>query len=110
MLRPSEPFNTVAELLTATTTTVKGVEKKEYTSQGLINCSFKSYMGTDTVVDGVYSVIDTAHITTWYRPDITSSGRLVINGRTYEIVGEPENISMRNQFLKLKVKAVTGGV
>ena len=30
-------------------------------------------------------------------------------GKVYEILGEVENIDMRNQFAKFKVRAVKGG-
>ena len=74
--------------------------------------SFKSYGGTEKDVNGVYSIEDTANIETWYRPDIKSDCRIgVMNtGAIYEILGEPENINMRNQFLKFKVKRVKGKV
>lgn len=109
MYRPNEPFNTVAELFTVTTETVKGVKVKTYNSVGFINCSFKTYGGTEQVVNGLYSVVDTAEVITWYRPDILSSGRIKVNDRNYEVLGSPENIDMRNQYMKFKVKTITGG-
>ena len=46
----------------------------------------------------------------WYRPDIKGNCRIAReDGATYDIIGEPENISMRNQFLKFKVRRVKGG-
>jgi hypothetical protein len=71
----------------------------------------KSYGGTETTINGVLSVEDTAQIVCWYRPDIRSECRLVrlTDGAVYEVIGEPENIEMRNQFLKFKVRRVAGG-
>lgn len=109
MYRPSEPFNTSATLLNPTTTVVKGVTIKEYEAVGTINCLAKSYGGTETTVNDVYSVIDTVNIETWYREDITSESRLVIHGKMYEVIGVPEDISFRHQFLKFKVRGVRGG-
>ena len=56
-------------------------------------------------------VIDTAYVETWYRPDIKSDCRIRVmeTGKVYEILGEVENIDMRNQFAKFKVRAVKGG-
>ena len=73
--------------------------------------SFKTYGGTERVYDGAYSIEDTAVIETWYRPDIKSDCRIVVaqTGAQYEIINEPENISMRNQFTRFKVRRVKGG-
>lgn len=104
------PFTTPLTLLVPNgKTTVKGVTKKSYKNEGLIFCKFKSFGGTETLVNGVLSIIDTASIETWYRPDITSDCKLVtMQGYEYEILGVPENIEMRNQYLKFKVKRVDG--
>lgn len=77
----------------------------------LINCSFKTYGGTERDVNGLYSVENTAIIETWYRPDITSDCRIAVpqTGEVYEILGEPENIDLRNQYLKFKVLQIKGG-
>lgn len=54
---------------------------------------------------------DTAVIETWFRPDIKSDCILEdVNGIRYEILGTPENINMRNQILRFKIRAVKGGV
>lgn len=112
--RPQLPFLSPFYLLSPTYKMVKGDEKKYYpapTNEMIIFASFKTYGGTETTVNGVYSVIDTASLETWYRPDIKSDCRIVRveDGATYEIVGEPENINMRNQFLKFKAKRIKGG-
>lgn len=110
--RPQLPFATPLKLFIPTYKRVKGVAVKEYPSEGILFFgSFKTYGGTETAVNGVYSVIDTANIETWYRPDIKSDCRIsrAEDGATYEIIGEPENINMRNQFLKFKVRRVKGG-
>ena len=108
--RPAEPFTTPVELLNLTgTQTVKGVDVKSYEVTGVINCSFKTYGGTETTVNGVLTVVDTANVETWYRPDVTSSSRIKLGSKTYEVMGEPENIEQRNQFIKFKVRSVVGG-
>lgn len=109
MYKPNEPFTVYAEVLNPTYTKVKGVQTKKYNSVGSINCSFKTYGGTEQVINDVLTVVDTANVETWYREDITSASRIKIGSKEYEVIGEPENISMRNQFLKFKVRAVRGG-
>lgn len=111
-------------LLTPTYKNVSGVNKPTYpTIQEALNVkdekgnrlnlffgSFKTYGGTERDVNGVYSIEDTANIETMYRPDIKANCRIAReDGATYDIIGEPENINMRNQFLKFKVRRVKGG-
>ena len=110
--KPSFPFSTAIELLIPTYTTKKGVRVKEFPEQGIrLNCSFKTYGGTETTVNDVYSLEDTAQVETWYRPDIKADCRIKVlsTGQVYEIINTPENIDMRSQFCKFKVRAVQGG-
>ena len=118
--------NSIAQiLLTPTKETISGVLKKTYPTikealskmdpQGkpinLFFGTFKTYGGTERDVNGVYSIEDTANIETWFRPDIKGDCRIALEtGEIYDIIGEPENINMRNQFLKFKVRRVKGGV
>ena len=86
----------------------------EYTTieEGIrINGSFRTYGGTERDVNGLFVVDDTAIIETWYRPDIKADCRIYIpdNRVTYEILGTPEDIELRHQYLKFKVQAITGG-
>lgn len=110
--RPAFPYTTPIELLIPIYTKKKGVTVKEFPETGIrLNCSWKTYGGTETVTNDVFTIIDTANIETWYRPDITASCRikLITTGQLYEIINNPENIDMRNQFVKFKVKAIEGG-
>ena len=88
-----------------------GVNRCTYPADGdVIFVNWKSYGGTETTVNGVYSILDTALITTWYRPDIAANCRLLReDGAAYEIMNEPENIEMQNVFLTFKVQRVKGG-
>ena len=98
---------------------ITGVNKKEYpTIEEALSIkdknnnsgSFKSYGGTEKTVNGVYSIEDTANIETWYRPDIKANCRVALeSGEIYDIMGEPEDINRRHQFLKFKVKRIKGG-
>ena len=112
--RPALPFSTPMILLIPTYTKSGGVHKKvipPLEDGSTIYGSFKTYGGTEKVVDGVYSIVDTAEIETWYRPDITSDCVIALadTGEQYQIMNEPENIYRRNQFLKFKVKRIKGG-
>ena len=109
------PLNVPLMLLVPEYSDALGVTSKTYPAieDGIqIFGNFKTYGGTERDVNGLYSIEDTAHIETWYRPDIVSSCRIGVpqTGAVYEIIGEPENINMRNQYLKFKVQRVAGGV
>lgn len=113
--KPATPFSTAMLLLIPTYTKTGGVERKvlpENENGLLFFGSFKTYGGTETTVDGLLSITDTAEIQTWFRPDIKSDCIVVLlsTGAKYQILNEPENINQRNQFLKFKVKRIKGGV
>ena len=114
MYRPIEAaqMTTAARLQTPTSDKILGVSVKTYTDvAGVLLVNWKSFGGTETTNNGVLSIEDTAQVVCWYRPDIQADCRLVrlSDGAVYEIAGEPENIEMRNQFLKFKVRRVKGG-
>ena len=118
MYRITERFNVRAFLLNPTIEKNKGVNQKIYPQieNGIpFNCSFKSYGGTEKMIssekeiNGVLQVVDTAIIETFYRPDINSESRIALpDGSTYDIIGQPENISMQNQFLRFKIQKIKG--
>ena len=112
--RPSAPFSTAMKLLKPVETKVKGVVKKVYSDpedSDLIYGSFRTFGGTETNVDGLYTIQNTGNIETWFRPDIKSDCRIYIiqTGEVYDVIGQPENINMRNQYLKFKVEKTGGG-
>lgn len=112
MFKPSFPFTTSIMILKPTYTTSRGVVKKNFDETGdIVNCNFKTYGGTESTNNDIYTIIDTAIIETWFRPDITSECRIKVlqTGKIYEVFGEIENIEMRNQFAKFRVRAVQGG-
>lgn len=109
---PSLPYTVPVELLIPTYSSSKGVQKKTFPATGIrLNCSLKTYGGTETTENGVYTVVDTAQIETWYRPDIKADCRIKVlsTDSVYEVIGKPENINMRNQFVRFRVRAVEGG-
>lgn len=110
MYKPDLPYDTAVELFNPTYKTVKGVDVPVYSESGeLFYCKFKTYGGTETTVNGVLTVVDTANVETWYRPDITSASQIRLGSKVYEVMGEPEDIEQRHQILKFKVRGVKGG-
>lgn len=110
MFKVSAPFSVPMELFVPTYKNESGFVTKEYPKTGeQIFGNFKTYGGTEVITSGVYAVEATGVVETWYRPDITADAKLKINGADYEILGQPENINLRNQFLKIKVRLVRSG-
>lgn len=105
-------MTTAMRLQTPTTATEYGVPKKIWQDvDGVIMANFKTYGGTEKISNDILTVEDTANIVCWYRPDIKSNCRLIrlTDNAAFEILGEPENIEMRNMFLKFKVRRIKGG-
>jgi len=108
--KPKAPFNVAAFILKPIKTIKKGVTVKEFVpNEKPIFCSFKTFGGTEKIINDVLAVEDTGVIETWFNPDITSDCNIRIGTKDYEILGTPENIEMRNQYMVFKVKAVKGG-
>lgn len=109
--KPNTPYATPFFLMkTIKAKRVKGVEVKEYEREEKPRfCSFKTFGGTEKEINGTIVVENTATVETWFTPDIKASGTIEVNGIKYEIIGTPENINMRNQFMQFKVKAIKGG-
>lgn len=108
------PLNVPMVLLIPTTASVYGVLTKTYPAIAngiLIFGSLRTYGGTERDVNGVYSVENTAIAETWYRPDIASDCRIALPeaGKTYDILGEPEDIEMRHQYIRMRLIEVKGG-
>lgn len=100
-------------LLIPTYTKVNGVVKKTFPKDGrLFFANFKSYGGTETNINDVYHILDTATITTWFHPDIKADCRIerLEDGAIYEIINEPEDVNFRHQFLIFKAQRMKGKV
>lgn len=108
------PLNVPLMLLVPTYGNTLAVNSKTYPAMSdgiLIYGNFRTFGGTERQVNGVYSIENTATVETWYRPEIKSNCRIGLpqTGQVYDILGEPENIGMRNQYLKLRLHEVKGG-
>ena len=110
MYRPKEikELRTPAEILVPTYTKYNGVRKATFPESGdLIFVNFKSKGGMETVVNGVYSVINTADIVTWFNPLIKSDCAIKIGSDIYMIKGDPEVLT---PYMILKTEKISGGV
>lgn len=109
--KPNTPYTVPFYLLMAAAKEKKkGVLVKEYTrKEKPMFCSFRTFGGTEKTVNDMLVVENTAVMETWYHPDIKADSRVEVNGITYEILGTPENIDMRNQWMRFKVRAIKGG-
>ena len=101
-------------------TKINGVNKRVFEIQKDGNnnpvvrfCNFSTYGGSEYENNGVYSVDDTANVITWFDPAIASNGAISLcddpTGALYEILGQPENVEMRNQEMTFKVRRYKGG-
>lgn len=112
MYRPQKPFNVGFMLLNPTYKKVQGKVIATYPeeSTNIIYASFLTFGGTESEVNGVLAIKDTADIETWYRPDIKSDSHLkrLDDSKEFAIMGEPEDIEFRHQFLKFKVERLKG--
>ena len=108
--KPSTPYTTAMRLIKPTETVVKGVTQKAY-PENIESCplfygTFRTYGGTDTWSNDVYTIVDTAKVETWFNPEITSECMIYVcqTGEYYEIIASPENVDMRNQYMRFKVE------
>ena len=76
-------------------------------------CNFSTYGGSEYNNNGVTVVDDTANVICWFDPAIKAGGAIQLcedaSGGIYEILGEPENVEMRNQEMTFKVRRYKGG-
>lgn len=101
------------KVLVPTYSTSKGVQVKTYTDPEKAKKfwgTFRSFGGTDTTNNDLFTVLATGYIDTWYRSDIKSACRIYIcrTGEIFDILGEPEDINMRHQYLRIRVQKIGG--
>lgn len=111
--KAATPFRTAMRLLNPQQVKIKGVNTQVYPNPEVspkIFGTFRTFGGTETMINNVLTVTATGYIDTWYRSDIKSDSRIYIvqTGETYEVLGKPENINMQNQFLKIRVRLIGG--
>ena len=111
MYRPQRAFNVAFMLLQPRYEKIMGKNVATYEeTEKIIQCSCTTFGGTESTVNGVLAIKDTANIETWYNPDIKSDTRLkrMEDNAIFSILGEPEDIEFRHQFFKFKVERLKG--
>ena len=112
--KPSAPFNVAMKLLVPIGTTAYGAMKKSFVAPDAVDevffGSFRTFGGTENIKDDVYTIVNTAVIDTWYMPEIKADCQIYIcdTGQIYDIIGDPEDIDMRHQYLQFKVRKMGG--
>ena len=111
--KPSAPFNVAMKLLVPVTTQSYGAGKKNFSApenSELFYGSFRTFGGTESIKDDVYTVINTGVINTWYRPDIKANCQIYLcdTEQIYDIVSDPEDIDFRHQYMQFKVQKIGG--
>lgn len=109
-------MTTPAKLLTVleVSTSAGKTRKKEYINTDdadIITVGAKTFGGTEKIVNDRLVLEDTATVITWYRPDITAGCRLLFlgDGSLWEIIGRPEDVDRRHQYLIIKCRAISAG-
>lgn len=111
--KPSTPFTVPMKLLVPTTSSSYGVVTKSFSDPKdsmLFYGSFRTFGGTENTANGLYTVISTGVIDTWYHPDIKADCEIYLcdTGDIWEIVSEPEDIDYRHQYMQFKVHKIGG--
>ena len=105
-------MRTALRLLVPSSKSAYAVAEKSYApAEGVVMASVKMKGSTEKVSNDLVSVENTGEVVCWYRPDITAGCRFEIIGAgiTLEIIGQPENVDMFNQFLICSVRRIKGG-
>lgn len=92
-------------------TDIAGAKKITYeiAEEPLLFCNIKTFGGTESTNAGMLTILTTASVTTWFRPDVQYHDKIKMqNGTCWRIISEPENIEMRNQIMIFKVEKVVG--
>lgn len=110
-------MSTPAKLITVleVTASTGNTRKKQYVNPDdadTIIVGVKTFGGTEKIVNDRLVLEDTATVITWYRPDITAGCRLLFldDNSLWEIIGRPEDIDRRHQYLIIKCRSVSAGV
>lgn len=111
--KPKVPFSVTMKLLIPTSINDHGVTKKTFPKpEGapVFFGSFRTFGGSEQTQNDVYTLVNTATVDTWFRPDIKADCRIYIcdTAQVYEVISDPEDIELRHQYLQFKVRKVGG--
>lgn len=102
-------FVTPAVHKKATEITVDNQPSKVYTEVGTVRGKFKQKGTAETNANGLTLINEKTTFITWYKADIMAADILTIGGVDFEIVGQPENVEMRNRYMVLTLERISGG-
>ena len=110
MYKVNSVFNVPAVILKSETKKVNGINTKTFTEIGNIFCSFKTYGGTEKIINDLITVEDTAIIETYYNNLITSDCKIKLldDNSEWDIISPPEDIERKHLYLKFKVRRTKG--
>lgn len=111
--KPKAPFSVAMKLLIPTSVNDHGTTKKTFPKPEdapVFFGSFRTFGGSEQTQNDVYTLVNTATVDTWFRPDIKADCRIYIcdTSQTYEVISDPEDIELRHQYLQFKVRKVGG--
>ena len=109
--QPSAPFTVPLTVLATSESKVNGVWVKTRTEGRAFLASFRTFGGTEKEQDGRIAVEDTAVVETWYSPDLVAGCRVRTDedGAAWDVLGTPEDIGQRHQWMRFKVRRAKGG-
>lgn len=88
---------------------VNGRTQKEVTEIATLKGKFKQKATREMNANGLVVVHGTITFVTWWKADLKANDLLEINGVTYQIKGEPENVEMRGRYAVLNLEVFRGG-
>lgn len=102
-------FVTPAELYRTTVSMVNGRTQKTETKVADLRGKFKQKVSHDLNANNLTVVHDETTFATWWRDDFKAGDRLVIDGASFEVYGQPENVEMRGRYAVLRLRRLEGG-
>lgn len=106
-------FVTPATLYRTVMQTINGRQQKTEVQvaslRGKFNGKFKQKGSHELNANSLVVVSNEITYTTWWREGFKAGDRLVIDGMTFEIYGQPENVEMRGRYAVLHLKRLEGG-
>lgn len=108
--KPQGPFDVRFQLLKHTNTNVKGVNVESYTEDFKAWCSLIQYGTNEINFTDLKANQNSWSFESYYSSKIKAGDRIKIlkTGEIYDIVGTPENVRMRNMYIKFKMVLTNG--
>ena len=108
-------FHTIITLLTPTLSTDAGGAKKAtyaaFSSVPNVWAKIVFAHGTESMTNGAGAKsIQRVTVTIRYRSDVDATKAITLNSETWKIIGTPDNIQNRNQYLEFQAELVKGTV